>query len=217
MKIGIAIPSYKGHIIQLIELLDNIENQTKLPDKVCVSCSSTVDFPEIKKYNFPLEIVTTTDKKNAAENRNIASSKLLDMDYISFFDADDLMHPQRIEIIWTTCKNREVDLLLHDYYNESEKNPNYSEPILDIDVKYDSLCQCVSGCARHKNQHYGNIHHSQVTVKRNILDLVTFPEEREYCRKEDSVFCNRVLGIENIKSAYIVNKLSFYRPSGTVF
>ena len=51
MKIGVAIPSYYGHITRLFDLLDSIENQTVLPDKVVVSCSSTSSFENTKKNN----------------------------------------------------------------------------------------------------------------------------------------------------------------------
>ena len=49
MKIGVAIPSYIGHIVPLFKLLDSIQNQTVIPDKVVVSCSST------KKSDFELD------------------------------------------------------------------------------------------------------------------------------------------------------------------
>jgi GT2 family glycosyltransferase len=41
MKIGIAIPCYNGHVELLFKLLNSIQNQTILPNKVVVSCSST--------------------------------------------------------------------------------------------------------------------------------------------------------------------------------
>ena len=37
MKIGVAIPCYYGHIQRLYDLLDSIEKQTIIPDKVVVS------------------------------------------------------------------------------------------------------------------------------------------------------------------------------------
>jgi len=43
MKIGVAIPSYIGHKNLLQDVLDSIENQTRLPDKVVVSYSSAAE------------------------------------------------------------------------------------------------------------------------------------------------------------------------------
>ena len=99
MKIGVAIPAYIGHINRLFELLDSIEKQTRLPDKVVVSCSSTREFNNNKTYSFPLQIIVTEERQNAAQNRNIAASNLMDMDFITFIDADDIMHPQRVEVL----------------------------------------------------------------------------------------------------------------------
>ena len=99
MRIGVAIPCYIGHIEQLQVLLDSIAAQTRLPDKVVVSCSSTTEMPpEFSKYEFDLQIICDPMRKNTAQNRNIAA-QLLDTDVITFFDADDVMHPQRIEFV----------------------------------------------------------------------------------------------------------------------
>ena len=147
MKIGVAIPCYKGHITRLFELLDSIEKQTRVPDKVVVSCSSTDDFTHCKEYNFSLEIVITSEKKTAAQNRNIAISRLATMDYITFIDADDIMHPQRIEILLKVFHEYDCDIILHNFLLEKKD----FEKIEDIQVLNDSLMQCESGCLRHKD------------------------------------------------------------------
>jgi len=216
MKIGVAIPCYKGHIDKLFELLDSIEKQTRVPDKVVVSCSSTDDFTHFKEYNFPLEIVITSEKKNAAQNRNIAISKLTNMDYITFIDADDIMHFQRIEILLKVFQEYDSDIILHNFLI----NNKIFEKIEEIQVSPNSLIQCSSGCIIHKDNNKNlvyHIHHSQVTLKKHILEKITFPEETEFNRREDSIFCHRVFNLENIKNAYIVNELSYYSPSNTEF
>ena len=123
MKIGVAIPCYSGHINKLYELLESIENQTRIPDKVTISCSSINkdSIPIFKKYIFPLEFIPSEEKKNAAENRNIASSKLKDMDYISFFDADDIMVSQRIEFIEKVIEKENPDIILHNYQEQEQE------------------------------------------------------------------------------------------------
>jgi hypothetical protein len=216
MKIGVAIPCYKGHIEKLFELLDSIQTQTRLPDKVVVSCSSTDHAINCKDYNFPLEIIITSEKKNAAQNRNIAISKLMDMDYITFIDADDIMHIQRIEILLKVFQEYDSDIILHNFLI----NNNDLKKIENIQVRPNSLTQCETGCLRHTdfyNDLIYKIHHSQPTLKKCILDKIKFPEETEFNRREDSVFCHRVFGLENIKNAYIINELSYYSPSNTIF
>ena len=219
MKIGVAIPCYYGHISNLITLLDSIQSQSILPNKVVVSCSSTSIFENNKKYSFPLRIIVTKERKNAAQNRNIAAAQLDTMDLITFIDADDIMHPQRIEVLLLVIQNYNSDIILHNYYNETELSTTDNfEKIEYIIVREDSLIQSWSGCITHSHRYndtIDKIHHSQVTVKRDIFEKVKFPEEIEYNRKEDCIFCHRVFSLPDIQNAYIQNKLSYYKPSQT--
>jgi glycosyltransferase involved in cell wall biosynthesis len=216
MSIGVAIPCYYGHISRLTNLLDSIENQTCKPNKVVVSCSSTTNKFDTKEYSFPLKIIITEDKKNAAQNRNIAALILNDVDYITFIDADDIMHPQRIEIILKAFKETDCDIILHNYIN-NERNFDVIEK---IDMRVNELTQCRSGCIRHLDFYNHDIqnqliHHSQCSVKKHIFDKVKYPEEQEFYSREDCVFCHRIFSIPNIKNVYISNPLSLYKQSGT--
>jgi glycosyltransferase involved in cell wall biosynthesis len=237
ISIGIAIPCYKGHIPNLFKLLDSIEDQTRKPDMVCVSCSSTTEFPfdKVKKYSFPLDVIITEEKKNAAENRNIAIAKLLDvsvsvsttdicrnLDYITFMDADDIMHPQRIEILLKLFNERNIDIILHNYQQNEINDLNEFEKIENENLSFriNEMRQHWSGCIEHVDFHkytYEGIHHSQASVKREILLYIKYPEEAEFARREDCIFCHRVFDLPNIQTAYVSNKLSFYKPSGTLF
>jgi len=218
MKIGVAIPCYHGHIENLFYLLDSIQSQTVLPDKVVVSCSSTKLVENKNVYTFSLDIIICEEKKNAAQNRNIAASKLLDMDYITFIDADDVMHPERIEILLDVIKKHGSDIILHNFYDETEYNDNIFDKIQMKNVRTNLLIQSWTGCITHVNGYNNSIdkiHHSQVTVKKNIFEKVKFPEQEEFHKKEDCIFCYKVFSLINIKNAYIQNKLSYYKPSRT--
>lgn len=225
MKIGLAIPAYVGHIDSLFRLLDSIQNQSRIPDKVVVSCSSTKDrefdshFEKINNYSFALKIITSEEKKSAAQNRNIAGSNLTDVDYITFIDADDIMHPQRIEILLTIFQENDCDIILHNYYDNIIFENIYFEKIESnqINVRINSLEQCYSGCIKHKIYCNDNekIHHGHVSLKQVIFNNVKFPEEPEFYRKEDCIFCYRVFSLPNIKNVYISNELTYYNPSNT--
>jgi glycosyltransferase involved in cell wall biosynthesis len=227
MKIGVAIPSYIGHIDPLFKLLDSIQNQTIIPNKVVVSCSSTKKsdfefqcyFEKLQQYTFSLEIITSEEKKNAAQNRNIAASKLSDMDYITFIDADDIMHPQRIEILLKAFQEHDSDIILHNYFIDVAFEKDIFKKInnSEINVRANSLRQHWSGCIEHINYVEEGIHHSQVSVKNVIFNKIKFPEEIEFNRKEDCIFCHRVFNLPGIKNSYIANKLSYYDPSNTDF
>jgi glycosyltransferase involved in cell wall biosynthesis len=221
MKIGVAIPCYYGHIQRLYDLLDSIEKQTILPNKVVVSTSSTIEFKSNKNYCFPLEVIVTEYKQNASKNRNTAASKLKDMDYITFIDADDIMHPQRIEFLLKGFQIYDSDIILHNYFEVSKGTiESFFQNFEEIKIRTHTLIQSCSGCITHINGYSDNvdkIHHSQVSVKRTIFEQIQFPEEPEFNRREDCVFCYRVFSLPYIKHAYIQNELSYYNPSNTIF
>jgi glycosyltransferase involved in cell wall biosynthesis len=211
MRIGVAIPCYIGHINNLQILLSSIANQTRVPDKVVVSCSSTTELPiDFLKYDFDVEVICHPSVKNPSQNRNIAA-RHLETDIISFFDADDVMHPQRIEFIEQAFLGG-VDIVLHNF----ETNQKQITLFESCNISYNCLCQCQSGCIRHINLNSNDfIHHAQVSVKREIFDQVQFDEGPTGIGKEDCVFCWSAFSCPNVTNAYIQNKLSLYLPSGT--
>jgi hypothetical protein len=220
--LGIAISCYQGHLSYLFDLFDSIEYQMVLPHKVVVSSSSTDENSQIimnralQKYNFPFEIIYHTTYKNASQNRNIALSYLMDMDYITFIDADDIMHPQRIEMILQVFNETNCDIILHNYSTDQVEETYYS----NLNYRVNELIIHSSNCIEHLDNNYINsdlIHHSQSSVKKHVIDKIKFKEDNEYTRKEDCIFCSDVFRLENIKNAYITNKLSYYRPSNTIF
>jgi glycosyltransferase involved in cell wall biosynthesis len=219
MKLGVVIPCYYGHIQRLYDLLESIEKQTVLPDKVVVSSSSTSELKCDKIYSFPLEVIITENKQNASKNRNVAASKLLDMDYITFIDADDIMHPQRIEFLLKGFQTYDSDIILHNYFDSKKETiESFLKNFEELNIRTHTLIQGWTGCITHINgydERLDKIHHGQVTVKRTIFEAVWFPEEREFETKEDCIFCYRVFSLPNIKHAYIQNELSYYNPSCT--
>ena len=212
--IGIAIPCYNKHIPKLLECLESIDAQTRKPDVVSISCSSTAEeeFPILRKYGFPVLVSTCRERKNAAQNRNIAARRL-DTEVISFFDADDHMHPQRIEGLYVAF-SEPCDIVLHNYFTEEEVQFPYPH-ISTFHVIRNKLSQCKSGCI--KLDYNARIHHSQVTVRKEIFEQAIFPEEKEYENKEDCVFCYSVFNIPGIQTAYLNNPLSKYTPGLTMY
>lgn len=204
--IGVAIPCYKPHIPKLKCCLDSIEKQTVHPDAVIVICSSSqdTDIPTEWSFSFPLKIITRADRRNAAQNRNEAA-RHLSTDFVSFFDADDVMYSNRIE----TLKQCSSDIILHNFTEDTDeyiqKPPTYI---------HNQLTRAPSGCAVLTTNAHAKIHHAHVTCRRSILNTVQFHEENEFERKEDAVFCGDVLAMEGITNCYIPEPLSWYIPQG---
>jgi len=211
MKIGVAIPCFIKHIDRCYELLDSINNQIRLPDQVVVSCSSSkaTDFVQ-KNYKFPLVVITTEERKNAAQNRNIAASRL-DTDIITFFDADDRMHPQRLQAIEKAFEQT-ADIVLHSYFLDKECEQEFPV-ITEFSLRKNVLSKCASGCIKY--DYVQRIHHGQVSVTCSIFKQIQFPEELMYETREDCVFCSRVFSLPNIQTCYIAHPLSKYSASNT--
>ena len=216
MRIGVAIPCFIKHTHKCHELLESINQQTRLPDQVVVSCSSSKpeDFPH-RDYKFPLQIITTEAKQNTGQNRN-AAAKLLDTDIITFIDADDLMHPQRLEIIEKAVEGG-ADIVLHNFFHGKECEQPFPV-ITDYQIQTDILDKCHTGCIKFKNNNPdARIHHAQPSVPRHIFEKVQFPEDPAYELKADCVFCYNVFSLPNIRSAYVPLPLSKYIETRTCF
>lgn len=215
LRIGIAIPCYKGHIEHLKHVLDSIEKQTRKPDQVSVSCSSSEpsDIPATYyQYSFPLTILTCSEKKNTAQNRNIALSKL-NTDIVSFIDADDVMHPQRLEIVEQCFLRHDVQIFLHFY----ETNMMRDFIIYDeFPFELNKLFVCPWRSVQHG--YYPRaciIHNGQCSVRREVFDRIRFQEGIEFVGREDTWFVGDVLLTYPGKQAYCPLRLSRYLPSRT--
>lgn len=218
ITIGIAIPCYKGHLDKLKILLDSIENQTKKPSNVVVSCSSMSAnyITPTYNYSFPLKIIYSVQNKNAAQNRNIALMHL-DTDIITFMDADDIMHNQRIEIIHKCfIKNPSATAMLHGF------NHGYDKEFVQYDIEsLEFEYNCIYGsideqiCHLHRNS-FEDIHNSQISVRRFVCEQIKFREEEEFHRKEDTRFNLDIL-LNGGSIVYCPARLSKYEVAGTQF
>jgi glycosyltransferase involved in cell wall biosynthesis len=218
-KIGVVIPCYKHHIRKLKRLLDSIQDQTRRPDLVVVSCSSTkkceiYGVVDVNKYSFPLKILTHEERLNAAENRNLAAMMMdADMDYISFFDADDIMHPQRLEAIEYVAELGDYDAILHSFLEGEETKVDF---VMYSQFMHSEgeLERVPSGCLQSKRDPSLRIHQSQITIRRDIFKKVQFEEGLAFERREDAVFCGMVVSLPGVRHAYIYNPLSKYDYEG---
>jgi glycosyltransferase involved in cell wall biosynthesis len=218
LTIGVAIPCYKGHIGPLFALLQSIEKQTRKPDAVVVSCSSSVaaDCPYLDhSFSFPLEILFHPETMNAAQNRNCAA-KALTTDIISFMDADDVMHPQRLEIVEYCFQTHPVQIFLHGYEVDASKPfLSYESPYqIDVNRLYISY-----GAVTHYDFRFSietkTLHNSQPSVLRTVFQRIQFDESPHNFGREDSVFCTTVVSMYPHQTAYSSCKLSLYEPSCT--
>jgi glycosyltransferase involved in cell wall biosynthesis len=141
MKISVIIPCVDKHVELLKNLLESIKLYTRKPDEVIISVSPKylkLNLNAIKKeledkYSFVTCLVQSTIT-NVAVNRNNCL-KIVTGDIIVVNDADDIMHPQKLEIIENIfTKYPDKMLLLHGFIVKVDRDYslNYCNKI-DID------------------------------------------------------------------------------------
>ena len=212
--IGVAIPCYSGHAHLLNSLLENIYNSTVKPAQIAVSCSSwNKDEEQAGLYkDIPIKIKYSKRQINQAENRNIAAG-LLDTELISFIDADDLMHPQRIEYIIKAFQQSSFDVIYHNF--DGQGDDHYNDPFGEIgQLKLSNNAFEVDpnnklGIVLKGYENGVGCHNAHLTVKRKIMKRFKFDENWEVYRSEDSLF-TRMLVENKVPCGYIDNKLSRY-------
>jgi len=113
-SVGVCIPCHAPNVKYLRICLQSIEQQTVKPDFVAISISGVAYTPFFSSKSFPIYITTSNEAACAGTNRNRAASLIASLtDIITFFDADDIMHPRRIEFIHHHFMHENIDILLH--------------------------------------------------------------------------------------------------------
>jgi cellulose synthase/poly-beta-1,6-N-acetylglucosamine synthase-like glycosyltransferase len=106
---AVCIPLISSHIKFLKRSLEGIKNQTRQPDYIHISASSCSKKEEkeisaiVENLNMSIDVNVHvhTQPRLAGANRNCAAAAAVKAGatLLFFFDADDMMHPQRIDII----------------------------------------------------------------------------------------------------------------------
>ena len=213
--IGIAVPCYVNHSVHIEGLLRNIAASSEKPDRIVISCSSWTRTNDVVFIfeGIPVEILYTTRVLNAAQNRNRAAKRLT-TDLISFFDADDLMHPKRIEYIRGAFENRlDISALYHGYsYDHASKRHDPFWEVGPANLLPNKLVKdpkAVGIMALTDPPNQFEHHHAHVTVRSDIFSHFMFPEHPQYTRLEDSVY-GALLVASNVPMAFLSNVLSRY-------
>jgi hypothetical protein len=208
--IGIAIPCYKNHYHFIPSLLRNISESTIKPNQVVISCSSHDDnkTDTFLFESIPVTISYTTELLNVSQNRNRAA-KLLNTKYISFIDADDLMHPKRIEFLLHVIKKYpNTSAIYHSYKNDNIRfrdDPFWEE--IEPNIIEDITPDYKRGMGILAEEY--PIHHAHVTIKKSVFSLFKFDEHPLSYKVEDSEYAY-MLAEHGIPIVFLNNQLSRY-------
>lgn len=213
--------------------LASIRQQTHLPDEIIVrvsSCNETLQTREVKRLHsvvqpIRLRVLSTRDQQNPGQNRNVASA-VATGDFVSFFDSDDVMHPERIHIIRKLfMRNPSLDIVIHCFATSKTQETWSKVNVLAISyVGKTVVCENerrsrAAGTLWLDHSGSGFRHtitHGHVSVRRSVLEHHQFGDART---GEDCVFVRNVLQeicSSGEREAILVDEpLTLYEPRST--
>ncbi len=177
-KITVMVPCWHGHAHYLEPLLEELAGQTLRPDEVVVSLSESgivdpvaIERLETHRWPFDLIILTETKRLYAGPNRNRAFD-FATGELIICQDADDLPHPQRIEIIHAVYRDYAPDHIMHNYILDGSKEVGWEAfDLNEIPVRRPTSWHSLL-------RDFKKVTHGNVAVSRRVLSKIKWPNMR---------------------------------------
>ena len=219
-SIGVVV--FHNNTGNLEKFTDNINSQTIKPDKIVFVnfCSMSQESQgsqksqgsqELKEFletldnKIDIQFISCNELNLPAVNKNIGL-KLLNTDILTFFDTNNIMHPQRIEMILESFSLGNCKIVLHNF-SENACVFNY---IQNEDKKtLIGMLRCSpTGCAIIPSNFSKLIHHPFCSISKDIKSYFEYREHPQYKDKEDAIFCGDILSFFPKDNVYIENSLS---------
>ncbi len=169
LKTSVIIPCASSHFPLLEGLLTSYAKQTRLPDEIVISLSEAESVGQLsiaaleqKSWGFALKIIPHEKKLVPGANRNAACHASTG-DLILCQDADDLPHPQRVEIIAALFENYWLDHLIHQWIPSSQP----FEPIFLAGVE-----ELVDSFQHYTKIDIADLHNGSVSFLREVFSKV---------------------------------------------
>lgn len=231
-NISVVIPCYPPHIKYLRNTIIDIANQTLPPKEIILAISGinkTLEATIYNKFNKILQdknmifkIISTNLQQYAGINRNMGV-KLAECEYIMFIDADDNIHPQKIEIIKYYLDKYNPNVLIHNHvkrayrkiFNKIITNYTIANVTTNDHIRKATFRNSADYKPDGKNiigiripRKNANVTHGYPTVKKSIFETISYTNMK---RAQDCVFLTDILW--NIGGMIHVNlKLVNIRP-----
>ena len=177
---SVIVPCYHKHAMYIKELLTAYEKQTVLPDEIVISVSQVQKIPnnildELQQGSWLFSVTILSSKKQlfAGQNRNIAGTHAKG-DILICQDADDVPHPQRVEIIKYFFEHYNIDFLMHQYYLSHEID---IEAVMGRIYKLDNI-EHVNPINYKQTWKIGWITNGNIALTREVFDQCKWPADR---------------------------------------
>jgi len=111
LRASVVVPCSHEHIHLLPELFDHLGRQYRKPDEILLALSGC-EAPTVLPPG--VRLLHSAAPRTAGQNRNRGSDAATG-DVLIYQDADDIPHPQRIEIVAGLFEAYEIEHLMHGY------------------------------------------------------------------------------------------------------
>lgn len=158
--VSVVVPCAHVHVQHLSGLLAALQAQTRRPDQIifAVSGGQAAELPTLDA-----EVIHSPQKHTAGSNRNRGGVAARG-DVVVYQDADDLPHPQRIEIVAALFEKYQIDHLMH-FYNRSAERPEEF-----------ALKKALKRAKYRTSSTVGGVTNGNPAVARALLNVIRWPE-----------------------------------------
>ena len=159
LGISVVVPCAQSHVPHLAGLLQALHAQSRKPDQIVFATSGckVTDLPQLDA-----QFVHSTERRTAGANRNRGADAALG-EVVIYQDADDVPHPQRVEIVAALFEKYEIDHLMH-FYDRG------AAPLQELTLK-----KAAKYTGYHKRL-VGGVTHGNPAVARALVGAVRWPE-----------------------------------------
>jgi glycosyltransferase involved in cell wall biosynthesis len=225
MKISVVIPCYDKHFLYLSKRMVELQTSTNKPDEVIISLNGckNIDHKKIellenrcKQIFTNFLIIKNEERVPRPEARNLTYDYITS-DIICLCDADDRIHPQRIEITKYFFEKYNISHLLNSYIlSECQKSNNccllcdsgkpnkfinytnfdkikalHPKDLFEINFGSDFIKPEVKTILGHNGKYQILPHHGNCAFTKEVFNKIKF--DTKYPRGQDSLFCQQVL------------------------
>jgi lipopolysaccharide biosynthesis glycosyltransferase len=207
--ITVGVPAILEDMKTLQYLIDSVEKQTVLPDEIVIYMTgSTSKSPSVFKQstNIPVRIFTEATKKMSGYSRNRVMEKASSK-FVMFCDADDMMHPRRVEMVKDNLR-KGYTLVLNGH-----QDPPFDQ-VLSSDVStHEDLVRSAHTTNTRSPllpKSPSGVTHGHPTVSREIGLKHMYKEN--FHGGEDTEFLHRLLLSGDVRAIFLHARLTFSYP-----
>ena len=214
LSVSVVIPCVPKHAPYLFNLLSYYAKQTEVPHEVIISLSQygaidagLLDTLTNAEWPFKLILIRNAERTSAGKNRNLGSDAASG-DILMFQDADDIPHPQRVEIVKYFFEKYDICHLMH-FYVSAKSILHDAKPPHEF-IWYDKTKIVTRVHARYEESSpHLPFHNGQPCILRSLSKLIKWPDQ--WSVGEDVMYSQNVYRAFPAQTMIVTAHLVLYR------